>query len=204
MQRKRAALKSLRRNRHIRRRHRCQRNLQARDPRCCSSEGPNITNGPKLVGFQAGRAPFSPIMPVPWVLGNRARNPSPRLRKSRRSHRIRQWLDAASGLAGREGTFHRQPRIPSRQCDTAPGGPGRSRPRHRHRSRKHTSRRQDRGPKPRNEQAGAAAGLEASNAKVRPHRTSATSTPSSPCASVRASPPWASLIRRRTSFCESA
>ena len=36
------------------------------------------------------------------------------------------------------------------------------------------------------------------------YRTSEISTPSSPCDRVRASPPWLSLMRRRTSFCESA
>lgn len=38
----------------------------------------------------------------------------------------------------------------------------------------------------------------------RDQRSSAISTPSRPWARVRASPPWDSLIRRRTSFCESA
>ena len=39
---------------------------------------------------------------------------------------------------------------------------------------------------------------------VRPQRISATSTPSMPCDSVFASPPCASLMRRRTSFWLSA
>lgn len=38
----------------------------------------------------------------------------------------------------------------------------------------------------------------------RTYRASATSMPSMPADSVLASPPWASLMRRRTSFCESA
>ncbi|GEM_PF-5274282 len=54
--------------------------------------------------------------------------------------------------------------------------------------------------------AGAAAACHATSVSMLgiDQRTSAISTPSRPCARVLASPPCDSLMRRRTSFCESA